>query len=51
MIDRWIYNFFAGLDRMCESIAKCMESKFKVNMVANAKNGKAISQVKRASGR
>jgi len=27
MIDRWIYNFFAGLDRMCEAIAKCMESK------------------------
>ena len=27
MIDRWIYNFFSGLDRMCESIAKCMESK------------------------
>ena len=21
MIDRWIYNFFAGLDRLCEAVA------------------------------
>jgi len=43
MIDRWIYNFFAGLDRMCEAIAKCMESKpKKKNVSKNVKQTRIL---------
>ena len=27
MIDRFLYSFFGGLDRMCAAIAKAMEPK------------------------
>jgi len=29
MIDRFFYNFFSGLDRMCAAIANAMQSKLK----------------------
>jgi hypothetical protein len=37
MIDRFLYNFFGGIDRMFEAIAKAMESKPKKKKKKNGK--------------
>ena len=37
MIDKFLYNFFGGLDRMCAAIAKAMEPKKKKKKKKNGK--------------
>ena len=37
MIDRFLYSFFGGLDRMCAAIAKAMEPKPKKKKKKNGK--------------
>ena len=37
MIDKFLYKFFGGLDRLCAAIAKAMESKPKKKKKKNGK--------------